>query len=176
MNDKRQAFLVMYCLKENKTNYKVLHFSPVNSNPSTLPVAVYLPMCVRDHTPLAEDWYRTEKQGTSRDQSPKLQFPSQSKELTRGPPELVWLNLSPIPVGRRGVISSLKWFLPFFATRRGGGSRRPVGLIYRNAEWIVPRCMRWIYVLRSSILCKYCLYRGLMVLKIFFYALFRLNL
>ncbi len=75
------------------------------------------------HPHLAEDWYRTEKQGTSWDQSPKLQVPCQNKELTRGPPELVWLNLSPIPMGRRGVISSLKWFLPFFATRRGGGGR-----------------------------------------------------
>jgi hypothetical protein len=57
-------------------------------------------------------------------------FRPQYKELTRGPPELVqhsqgeftsaqenaacpefdmvWLNLSPIPVGRRGVISSFK--------------------------------------------------------------------
>jgi hypothetical protein len=34
---------------------------------------------------------------------------------------MVWLNLSPIPVGRRGVISSFKWFLPLFATRRGRG-------------------------------------------------------
>jgi hypothetical protein len=30
-----------------------------------------------------------------------------------------WLYRSPIPVGRRGVISSLKWFLPAFATCRG---------------------------------------------------------
>ncbi len=62
---------------------------------------------------------------------------AQSKELTRGPPELVkhlscskfdmvLLNLSPIPVGRRGVISSFKLFLPVFATRKGGGGRRPV--------------------------------------------------
>jgi len=34
---------------------------------------------------------------------------------------MVWLNLSPIPVGRRGVISSLKWFLPVFATHGGRG-------------------------------------------------------
>ncbi len=68
----------------------------------------------------------------------------QSNELTRGPPELVqhfayrgnshrresaacpkfdmvWLYHSPIPVGRRGIISSFKWFLPAFATRRGRG-------------------------------------------------------
>ncbi len=30
-------------------------------------------------------------------------------------------NLSPIPVARRGVNSSFKWFLPVFATRRGRG-------------------------------------------------------
>ncbi len=71
-------------------------------------------------------------------------LPSQSNELTRGPPELsrhfrswgsshqrksalcpkfdiVWLYRSPIPVRRRGVISSFKWFLPAFATRRGRG-------------------------------------------------------
>ncbi len=34
---------------------------------------------------------------------------------------MVWLNLPPIAVGRRGVISSFKWFLPVFATRRGRG-------------------------------------------------------
>jgi hypothetical protein len=34
---------------------------------------------------------------------------------------MVRLNLSPIPVGRRGVISSFKLFLPVFATRRGRG-------------------------------------------------------
>ena len=41
---------------------------------------------------------------------------------------MVWLNLSPIPVGRRGIIYSFIWFLLVFATRRGGGgrSRRPV--------------------------------------------------
>ncbi len=39
----------------------------------------------------------------------------------------VWLCRSPIPVGRRGVISSFKWFLPAFATRRRrGGGRHPV--------------------------------------------------
>jgi hypothetical protein len=34
---------------------------------------------------------------------------------------MVWLNLSPIPVGRRGIIFWFKWFLPVFATRRGRG-------------------------------------------------------
>jgi hypothetical protein len=33
---------------------------------------------------------------------------------------MVWLYLSPIPVGRRGVISSFKLFLPAFDARRGG--------------------------------------------------------
>ncbi len=37
---------------------------------------------------------------------------------------MVWLNRSPIPVGRRGVISSFKWFLPAFP--REGGGRHPV--------------------------------------------------
>ncbi len=37
-----------------------------------------------------------------------------------------WLYCSPIPVGRRGVISSFKWFLPAFATRRRGRGRLPV--------------------------------------------------
>ncbi len=40
---------------------------------------------------------------------------------------MVWLYRSPILVGSRGVISSFKWFLPAFATRRGGGrGRHPV--------------------------------------------------
>ncbi len=33
--------------------------------------------------------------------------------------DMLWLNLSPIPVGRRGVISSFKLFLPVFDTRTG---------------------------------------------------------
>ena len=32
---------------------------------------------------------------------------------------MVWQNLSPIPVGRSGIISSFKWVLPVSATRRG---------------------------------------------------------
>ncbi len=35
--------------------------------------------------------------------------------------DMVWQYLSPIPVGRRGVISSFKWFLPAVATCRGSG-------------------------------------------------------
>ncbi len=69
---------------------------------------------------------------------------AQSHELTRGSPDLfqhfcyrlrshrrkraacskfdmVWLYRSPFSVGRRGVISSLKCFLPAFTTRRGRG-------------------------------------------------------
>ncbi len=42
-------------------------------------------------------------------------FYAQSNDLTRGN---VWLYCSPIPVERRGVISSFKGFLPAFATRR----------------------------------------------------------
>ncbi len=69
-----------------------------------------------------------------------VQYFSHRNEIARGPAELVqhfrgsshrrksaacpnfdmiWLHRSPIPVGRRGVISSFKWFLPAFATRRG---------------------------------------------------------
>ncbi len=75
-----------------------------------------------------------------------IESPPQSNELTRGPPELalpfvggsshrrksfacpkfvmVWQHRSAIPVGRRGVISLFKWFLPAVATcsGRGGGS------------------------------------------------------
>ncbi len=40
---------------------------------------------------------------------------------------MVWPYRSPIPVGRRGVISSFNWFLPAVATYRGGGSA-PCGL------------------------------------------------
>ncbi len=35
--------------------------------------------------------------------------------------DMVWLNLSLIPVGRSGVIPSFKGFLPAFARRRGRG-------------------------------------------------------
>ncbi len=35
--------------------------------------------------------------------------------------DTVWQYLSPIPVGRRGVISSFKWFLPAVLTCRGKG-------------------------------------------------------
>jgi hypothetical protein len=35
---------------------------------------------------------------------------------------MVWQYCSPIPVGRRGVISSLKLFLPVFATRKEVGT------------------------------------------------------
>ncbi len=45
--------------------------------------------------------------------------------------DMVWLHRSPIPVGRRGVISSFKWFLPAIATRRGRGGevRHSVGMV-----------------------------------------------
>ncbi len=79
---------------------------------------------------------------------------AQSNELTRGPPVLVqhfrlqgeytlaqercmsqilymvWLHPSPIPVGRRGVISLFKWFLHAVATCRGGG----VGTLWLHAS------------------------------------------
>jgi hypothetical protein len=52
---------------------------------------------------------------------------------------MVWLYRSPIQVGRRGVISLFKLFLPAFATRRGrgvgGGGRHPVGERHRCKEY-----------------------------------------
>ncbi len=42
--------------------------------------------------------------------------------------DMVWLHCSPIPVGRKWVISSLKWFLPTFAIRKG--SRKGVGTLW----------------------------------------------
>jgi len=74
-----------------------------------------------------------------------------SNELTRRPPEFnstlsftgrvhigaralhvltfIWFGnyRTPIPVGRRGVISSFKWFLPALATCRGRGWSAPWG-------------------------------------------------
>ncbi len=44
--------------------------------------------------------------------------------------DMVWLHRSPIPVGRRGVISSFKLFLPVVATGRGRG--RGVGTLWRK--------------------------------------------
>jgi hypothetical protein len=35
--------------------------------------------------------------------------------------DMVWLYWLPIPVGRRGVFYSFKWFLPAFAALREGG-------------------------------------------------------
>ncbi len=88
-------------------------------------------------------------------------------ELTRGPPEvvqhfryrgsshrrksavcpkfdMVWPNRSPIPVGRRGVISLFKWFLPVFATRRGRGEggRHPVVVIQ---SILIPSFSAFVY-------------------------------
>jgi hypothetical protein len=45
---------------------------------------------------------------------------------------MVWLYRSIIPMGRRGVISSFKWFLPTFPARRGRGGG--VGTL-----WVCPR-------------------------------------
>ncbi len=61
---------------------------------------------------------------------------------------MAWLHRSPIPVGRRGVISSFKWFLPPVASRwwrwwRGGGGRHPVPLTHpqlRTAKKIRIMC------------------------------------
>ncbi len=46
---------------------------------------------------------------------------------------MVWLYRSPIPVRRRGVISSFKWFLPAFATRRERGGR--VGALWSGSDF-----------------------------------------
>ncbi len=45
---------------------------------------------------------------------------------------MVWLNLSLIPAGRRGVISSFKWFLPVVVTRSGGGGGEGVGALWKQ--------------------------------------------
>ncbi len=47
---------------------------------------------------------------------------------------MVWQNISPIPVGRRGVISSFKWFLPVFASRRGRG-RESAPCVLKSASF-----------------------------------------
>ncbi len=85
-----------------------------------------------------------------------VMFSPQSKELTSGPRDsfvyggsshrrksaacpkfdMVWPNLSPIPVGSRGVISSFRWFLPVFATRREGGrAKAQIFKIKTNEFW-----------------------------------------
>ncbi len=51
----------------------------------------------------------------------------QSTELTR----VAWLYCSPIPVGRRGVISLFKWFLPAFPRVEEGGG---VGILWGSLE------------------------------------------
>ncbi len=48
---------------------------------------------------------------------------------------MVWLNRSPIPVGRRGVISLFKWFLPAFPRVEEGGG---IG-----ALWLEPHRQRF---------------------------------
>ncbi len=56
---------------------------------------------------------------------------------------MVWLNLSPIPVGRRGVISSFKWFLSVYATCRGGGGVGALwGEVWKMWWWEGP----WIFL------------------------------
>ncbi len=86
-------------------------------------------------------------------------FIPRSNELTRDPPELVqhfvyrgssqrrksaacpefdmvWQYRSPIPVGKRGVISSLKWFLPAVAMCKGGGGSAPCGSFLLKRSFI----------------------------------------
>ncbi len=49
---------------------------------------------------------------------------------------MVWLNHSPIPVGRRGVISSVKWFLPAFPRVEGEvGTLWFFPFIFIPVEW-----------------------------------------
>ncbi len=48
---------------------------------------------------------------------------------------MVWLYRLPIPVKRRRIISSFKWFLPAFVRRRGRG-RRPVVVSHSVLEFL----------------------------------------
>ncbi len=48
---------------------------------------------------------------------------------------MVWVHRSPVSVGKRGVISSFKLFLPVFATHRGrGGTQPPVVMTDKMAN------------------------------------------
>ncbi len=53
-------------------------------------------------------------------------------------------------MGRRGIISSFKWFLPAFATRRGGGGARHHVLLMHIAYVRAMLSVRFVYVLRFS--------------------------
>ncbi len=75
--------------------------------------------------------------------------------------EMVWLYRSPIPVGRRGVFYSFKWFLPAFVVLGGGGGQHSVdetaieagkkliidldGLITKLAAWLNTRNVQFIH-------------------------------
>ncbi len=62
--------------------------------------------------------------------------------------DMVWLYRSPIPVGRRRVISSLKWFLPasLHVFERGGEGRHPLRGIAH------PCCLlSWLTVIGSRV-------------------------
>jgi len=56
---------------------------------------------------------------------------------------LFYLFWSPIPVGRRGVISWFKLFLPAFAKRRGRGGSAPCGYILSYRKACRPGSMNW---------------------------------
>ncbi len=44
----------------------------------------------------------------------------------------IWLYRSHIPVGRRGVFYSVKWYLPAFAALRGGGGGSTLWVTHMN--------------------------------------------
>jgi len=48
--------------------------------------------------------------------------------------DMIWLYLSPIPVGRRGAICAFKWFLPAFATSEEGGRGSAPHLRWKNTD------------------------------------------
>ncbi len=48
--------------------------------------------------------------------------------------DMIWLYLSPIPVGRRGAICSFKWFLPAFATLEEGVRWSAPHLRWKNTD------------------------------------------
>ncbi len=55
---------------------------------------------------------------------------------------MVWLNRSPIPVGRRGVISSFKWFPPAFPrVEEGVRGSAPYGTTKRYIFWLDEKTM-----------------------------------
>ncbi len=76
---------------------------------------------------------------------------SSHRHKSAAPPkfEMVWLYRWPIPVGKRGIISSFKWFLPAFPNCRKGGRVGTLCVLYtparKNRETLKQRI--WVCVL-----------------------------